>query len=116
MFNRYREVEKAKMLREMVEETFEVSGAANLADFFPGLRLGEKKLLRLHKKRDAFAQALLDEHRKNNDVDNDHKEQEGEGGREGKKTTSVIDAMLSLQRNEPENYTDDIIKGTISVR
>ncbi|ONK64787.1 uncharacterized protein A4U43_C07F29920 [Asparagus officinalis] len=107
------EVEKAKMLREMVEETFEVSGAANLADFFPALRMGEKKLLRLHKKRDAFAQALLDEHRKNNDVDNDRKGQEGGGGREGKKT-SVIDAMLSLQRNEPENYAEDIIKGTIS--
>lgn len=104
-----REAEEAKMFRELVEETFEVSGAANLADFFPALRLGERRLVRLHKKRDEFMQALVDEHRRRNDFGDDHGEEVDEE-RKGEKR-SIIDVLLSLQQSDPEYYTDDIIKG-----
>ena len=110
-----REVEEAKIFQEVVEETFKLSGATNLADFFPALRLGERRLVRLHKKRDTFFQALVDEHRRNNDVDYHHTEQVGEEGKKGKKK-SVIDVLLSLQQSDPLYYTDDIIKGAAAVR
>lgn len=105
-----KEVEVAKKFQEIVEETFKVSGATNLADFFPALWLGERKLVRLHKKRDAFMQALVDEHRRNSEVEDDHTEEADDGERERKKK-SVIDVLLSLQQSDPEYYTDDIIKG-----
>lgn len=104
-----REVEEAKMFRALVEETFEVSGATNLADFFPVLRLGEGRLVRLHKKRDSFMQALVDEHRMKIDFNDDHNEELDDERKERKK--SVIDVLLSLQQSDPEYYTDDIIKG-----
>lgn len=105
-----REVEEAKMFQELVEETFEVSVSSNLADFFPALRLGERRLVRLHKKRDEFMQALVDEHRRKNDhFNDDHNEEVDEEGK-GKKR-SIIDVLLSLQQSDPEYYTDDIIKG-----
>ena len=52
----------------------------------------EKKLKSLSKRMDEFLQALIDE------------EEEG---------NTMIDHMLSLQKSQPEYYTDQIIKWLI---
>lgn len=110
-----REVEEARKFQDIVEETFKVSGSTNLADFFPALRLGERRLVRLHKKRDAYFQSLVDEHKRNGNANDDHNAQEGGEGINGEKK-SIIDVLLSLQRSDPEYYTDDIVKGAAGVR
>jgi hypothetical protein len=56
----------------------------------------EKKLMGLSKKMDAFLQGLIDEKRR----------EEG---------NTMIDHLLSLQKSQPEYYTDQIIKGIIRV-
>ena len=58
----------------------------------------EKKLKSLSKRMDEFLQALIDEQRR--------KEEEG---------NTMIDHMLSLQKSQPDYYTDQIIKGLILV-
>ena len=58
----------------------------------------EKKLKSLSRKMDEFLQALIDEQR--------CKEEEG---------NTMIDHMLSLQKLQPDYYTDQIIKGLILV-
>lgn len=101
--------EEARQFRETVEETFMVGGATNLRDFLPVLRWFDyqmkKKLVRLQKARSEFMQRLIDAERK---------ESEEEGG-ERKKKTSMIAHLLSLQKTDPENYTDQAIKGLITV-
>ncbi|XP_072956233.1 cytochrome P450 81Q32-like [Typha angustifolia] len=94
--------EEARKFQEIVEETFAVSGATNLGDFLPALRVvdykgSEKRLVRLQKRRDEFLQGLIDEHR-------------GGGGRK-----STMEVLLSLQKSDPEYYTDEIIKGILVV-
>ncbi|KAK3000594.1 hypothetical protein RJ639_021549 [Escallonia herrerae] len=95
--------EEARVFREVIREVFELSGASNPGDFlsllhwidFQGV---EKRMIRLQEKSDRLLQGLVDDRR------ND---------KEGK-TKTMIDAMLALQVTEPENYSDDIIKGNIS--
>ena len=47
-------------------------------------------------------QGLIDEHRSGSD-------------RSSVNNNSMIDHLLSLQKTEPEHYTDDIIKGLVLV-
>jgi len=54
-------------------------------------------LMRLANKTDAFLQALVDEKK---------------GKEEG---NTMIDHLLSLQKSQPDYYTDQIIKGLILV-
>ncbi|KAA8547175.1 hypothetical protein F0562_003616 [Nyssa sinensis] len=94
--------EEAKQFRELISEIFEYSGASNPGDFLPILRWidyqnYEKNLERLSKKMDSFFQGLIDEHRR------------------GKGRNSMIDHLLSLQKSQPEYYTDQIIKGLVMV-
>ncbi|KAF3675021.1 cytochrome 81Q32 [Capsicum chacoense] len=63
---------------------------------FQGL---ERNLVELKKRRDKFLQGLIDECR--NSKADDRK--------------TIIHTLLSLQRAQPECYTDDIIKGVIMV-
>ncbi|KAJ6795439.1 isoflavone 3'-hydroxylase-like [Iris pallida] len=107
-----KEVEAARRFQEIVEETFKASGATNLADFFPLLRIGEKKLLNLHKRRDAFLQSLVNEHRTEDQIDELSRKEAEDSFQSKEKTKTVIDVLLSLQQSDPEYYTDDIIKGT----
>ncbi|XP_010910128.1 cytochrome P450 81Q32 [Elaeis guineensis] len=101
-------VEEARQFRETVEETFMVGGATNLRDFLPVLRWFDyqmkKKLVRLEKGRSEFMQRLIDAERK---------ESKEEGGERNKKT-NMIAHLLSLQKTDPENYTDETIKGLIT--
>ncbi|CAD5185728.1 unnamed protein product [Musa acuminata subsp. malaccensis] len=92
--------------REIVEETSAVSGAANVADFFPVLqRLGwrgpERKLARLVQKRDALIGQLIERHRA-------RRRRSGSNG--DKERPTMIEVMLSLQESDPETYTDVTIK------
>lgn len=57
----------------------------------------EKRLKNLSKRTDAFLQGLIDEHRR---------KEEG---------NTINDHMLSLQKPQPEYYTDQIVKGLILV-
>ncbi|RVW57449.1 cytochrome P450 81Q32 [Vitis vinifera] len=102
------EYTEAKRFREIISQLFILGGASsNPADFLPilrwiGLGYHEKKLKKIVRETRAILQGLIDEHRSGNDkgsVDNN----------------SMIDHLLSLQKTEPEYYTDDIIKGLVQV-
>ncbi|CBI33756.3 unnamed protein product, partial [Vitis vinifera] len=62
----------------------------------------KKKLMKLGRQTEAMLQCLIDERRNSKNR-----------GLEDKSTT--IDHLLSLQKSEPEYYTDEIIKGLILV-
>ena len=90
--------EEARQFRQIMKEAFSYGGASNPTEFVPILRwmdygILEKRLKNLSKRTDAFLQGLIDEHRR--------KEEEG---------NTMIDHMLSLQKSQPEYYTDQIIR------
>lgn len=103
------ELEEIKKFKDMVVETFEVSGASNVGDFVPvfkwlGLEGSEKRLKVLRDKRDCITQDLVEGYRRmRSNCD----------GEERSKT--LLDVFLSLQESEPNYYTDEIIKGVILV-
>lgn len=95
-------------LKELVKESFLVGGAPNFCDFLPVLRwvdlLGEvKRVMRLQEKRDRLLQELVDDRRRR-----------GVAGQDGKKT--LLDALLDLQKLDPDCYDDNFVKGLIVVR
>jgi len=100
--------EEVARFQESVEETFKMAGVSNIGDFLPVLRWmdlqGLKKRVRLAKYRDDFLQSLIDELRGRRDHDD---------GVEEEKT--MIGVLLSLQKTDPEYYTDQIIKSLIIV-
>ncbi|KAK2660209.1 hypothetical protein Ddye_006742 [Dipteronia dyeriana] len=78
-----------------------------LGDYFPYLRwltyFGvEKQLIKVHKKRDAYIQALLDT------LQNNYNPVPG-----GEISRPIIDVLLKLRESEPEFYTNDVVKGII---
>ncbi|XP_050231451.1 cytochrome P450 81Q32-like [Mercurialis annua] len=100
--------EEAKSFREIIRETFEMSGASNPGDFLPFLQWidyqgVEKKMKKMQKQSDELCQNMLDEYRKN--------KKSSAGVKSDVKT--MFDTMLSLQESEPETYTDEVIKGLI---
>ncbi|TQE10733.1 hypothetical protein C1H46_003636 [Malus baccata] len=103
------DLEQAKRFKQIVTESFELSGVTNIGDFVPVLKyLGvtglEKKLVILQKKRDGFMQDLIEEHRKL---------QRGSVSEQKRKT--MVEVLLSLQETEPEYYTDEILRGIMQV-
>lgn len=83
-----------------------------LGDYLPFLRwltyFGvEKKMLKVHRKRDAFLQTLLDGYRNPNDQSTSIPNSEI--------NQTILDVMLKLQESKLEFYTDDVIKGIIQV-
>jgi cytochrome P450 len=102
------EVEAAKRFQAIVKETFELGSVSNVGDFLPFLRwIGingtEKKLIDLQAKRDRFAQELVEENRTKMNTETDGKNN----------NKSMIQVLLSLQKTEPENYTDQTIKSIL---
>ncbi|XP_047976881.1 cytochrome P450 81Q32-like [Salvia hispanica] len=98
--------EEKLRFKEIVAETFAVSGATNIGDFVPILRwIGmdkiENKLRALQVKRDNFMQDLIEEHRNFKS--------------EKQRNSTLIDVLLSLQENDPQNYNDEIIRGMMQV-
>ena len=67
-----------------------------------GLGGYEKKMAKNSRELDVILQGLIDEHRSNS-----------KKGLMGNNT--MIDHLLSLQKSEPEYYTDQIIKGVTMV-
>lgn len=105
------DIEEAARFRDIIRETFELSGASNPVDYLPFLQWIdyqglEKRMLKLRRETDGFLQGLIDKH-----------------GSTSLSTTSIqgetnkttMDVLLSLQEAEPEHYTDEIIKGIIVV-
>ena len=92
--------------RNLINEIFQCAEATNPADLLPVLRWidfqgFEKKLIEVSAKSDVFMQSLIDEHR---------------GDRSClERRNTIIDRLLSLQKSQPEFYTDEIIKGLIMV-
>ncbi|XP_020580050.1 cytochrome P450 81E8-like [Phalaenopsis equestris] len=99
--------EEAQRFKKMVEEAFADAGASNVGDFLPTAigwflrRSVERKLARIHSYRDGFLQGLVDERRRKRRVEEDE-------GRSASKT--MLDAILSMQKDQPEQYTDTFIK------
>ncbi|KAM7517023.1 hypothetical protein LguiA_006606 [Lonicera macranthoides] len=94
---------------DYVKQIFSPSVASALGDFFPFMKwftfLGvARKNTSVHKRRDLFAQTLIDTHKRNRS--SSPREDTG-------RPKTIIDVMLSLQELEPEFYTDDLIKGFI---
>ena len=94
--------EEARQFREIMKESVAIIGESGPGQFLPMLRwidYGglEKRMMGLSKRMDEFMQGLIDEKR-------------------GKEGNTMIDHLLSLQRSQPEYYTDQIIKGLIRVK
>lgn len=107
--NNLDEREETRKFKEMVMETFEVSGATNVVDFLPflkwfGLNGIERRLNVLREKRDGLMQDLIE----------DHKRMRTHSASE-QRSKAMIDVLLSLQESEPNYYTDEIIRGMILV-
>ncbi|KAL3652513.1 hypothetical protein CASFOL_002194 [Castilleja foliolosa] len=103
------EAEEARRFREIASESMKVS-TSSIGDFIPVLRWlrvggAEKGLAELHRKRDDFMQELVEESKKRLG---------GDGVKEGKAKT-MIEMLLVLQENEPEYYTDVIIRSLMMV-
>ena len=100
-------MEEVKHFREIIGEIFELGGTSNPMDYLPILEWVDyggykKKLMKLGRQTEAMLQCLIDERRNSKNR-----------GLEDKSTT--IDHLLSLQKSEPEYYTDEIIRGLILV-
>lgn len=104
--------EEARRFKGMVEEVSSVFGASNVGDFLPAVigwllrRSVERKLAGIHSYRDVFWQRLVDERRK-------ERKMEEEEGRSCSKT--MLDAILSMQKNQPQQYSDTFIKSLFIV-
>ncbi|XP_042478332.1 cytochrome P450 81Q32-like [Macadamia integrifolia] len=110
------EVEEARQFREIVRDTFALSGASNIGDFLPMLRwVGfkglEKRLMRLQQKRDGFMQELIEQQR----MERVHYSSSSSSANSRERKKTLINVLLSLQETEPEYYTDEIIIGIILV-
>ncbi|KAJ0980237.1 hypothetical protein J5N97_008492 [Dioscorea zingiberensis] len=96
--------EEGRRFRKVVEEVFLLSGASTVEDFIPAarwLRLGgaAKRMERVGQEMDKFFQGLIEERRR---------------VEKWKERNTIIDTMLSMQENEPENYSDVAIKGMMT--
>ncbi|KAG8499259.1 hypothetical protein CXB51_005759 [Gossypium anomalum] len=104
------ELKDEKKFKEIVRESFQVSGATNIVDFVPmlkwvGLNKIEKKLEILQRKRDEFMQNLIDERRKLTSSNSCYEQN----------SKTIVDVLLSAQETDPEYYTDDAIRGFMQV-
>ncbi|CAI0542736.1 unnamed protein product [Linum tenue] len=99
------QLEEAERFKEMMVEVMGYAGASSNADFLPVLNWldggrFERKLAGLSRRLDEFMQRLIDERRR------------GSGSNDN---TTMIDHLLSLQKSQPEYYSDQIIKGIIQI-
>ncbi|OEL20514.1 Isoflavone 2'-hydroxylase [Dichanthelium oligosanthes] len=102
---------EAREFKETLDAMAPLVGAANTWDYFPVLRwldvFGVKrKIMAAVRRRDAFLQRLIDAERRRMDEDEC-------SGRESEKE-SMIAVLLSLQKSEPEIYTDTVIMSLCS--
>ncbi|KAF6176230.1 hypothetical protein GIB67_023521 [Kingdonia uniflora] len=96
--------EEEMCLLVYLKETYVPVITMELGDFFPALRRvffrgADNRMEKLQKEREIFNQDLIDECRRKNDI--------------SMKKKCMIDNLLSLQKADPEQYSDDTIKGLI---
>ncbi|XP_017218714.1 cytochrome P450 81Q32 isoform X1 [Daucus carota subsp. sativus] len=94
--------EEAKHVRDIIEEVLSMAGASYPGDFLPILewidyKNFQKRALFLFKKMDKLLRGIIEEHRN------------------GDSRNSMVDHLLSLQQSQPNYYSDNIIKGLITV-
>ncbi|KAI9200440.1 hypothetical protein LWI28_008020 [Acer negundo] len=109
--------QEAKIFQEIVIETLRLGGASNIGDFLPLLRwVGfgglEKRLMILQQKRERFMQNLVEEYRRGMEISDKQSENYVDGSGNKK---NLIQVMLSLQKLEPEYYTDESIRSLMLV-
>ncbi|KAF0915503.1 hypothetical protein E2562_036542 [Oryza meyeriana var. granulata] len=96
---------EAQESRHVLDELNPLVGAANLWDYLPALRWFDvfgvkRKMLTAVNRRNASMRRLIDAERQRMDNDVD--------GGDGEKK-SMISVLLTLQKTEPEVYTDTMI-------
>ncbi|KMZ71795.1 hypothetical protein ZOSMA_175G00380 [Zostera marina] len=105
--------QEAKIFFDIVEETFVLSGASNISDYLPippllmklaGL---EDKFINIKNRRSAILDQIIENHQRNKTMNQGSTDE----GDKSENRTPVLDVMLSLQKKDPEYYTDDVIKG-----
>ncbi|KQK13081.1 isoflavone 3'-hydroxylase [Brachypodium distachyon] len=99
---------EAQEFKKVVDEIIPHLGTANLWDYLPVLRWFDvfgvrNKILAAVRRRDAFLGRLIEAERRRLE-----EEGGGEGDQQGEKT-SMIAVLLTLQKTEPEVYTDTMI-------
>ncbi|KAL3812353.1 hypothetical protein ACJIZ3_013621 [Penstemon smallii] len=92
---------------DIYNETLKMGPTASIVDFMPfmkwfGFKDTEKKIMLIQEKRDKYMKNLLEEHRK---VD------VGDAG----ENKNMAHVLLSLQKQEPEYYTDEMINTMMSI-
>lgn len=103
-------LEEGKRFRKIVDESFLFAGSSNLGDYLSFLNwLGvnglEKKLFALREKRELFFQELIEQVRKlvkGDEVQNENK--------------TMIEVLFTLQKSDPDYYTDEMIRDFVLVR
>ncbi|KAJ9560131.1 hypothetical protein OSB04_005291 [Centaurea solstitialis] len=100
--------EEGKRFKKILDEVFLSSSASNVMDYLPslswlGVKGPEKKLIALKEKIDVFFQELINQLKqvKPSEVEN--------------KNSTMIEVLLSLQRSNPEYYTDEMITSFLMV-
>ncbi|KAH7520262.1 hypothetical protein FEM48_Zijuj08G0125400 [Ziziphus jujuba var. spinosa] len=96
--------EEACQFRDIIKEMVSYAVSNIPGDFLPFFNwIGcngsyESRIQNLGNRMDRFMQGLVDEHRKRKESGN-----------------TMIDHLLSLQKSQPEYYTDQIIKGLVQI-
>ncbi|KAJ6819891.1 isoflavone 3'-hydroxylase-like [Iris pallida] len=103
--------EEARRFREFVEEILTAVGVSNPSDFLPGLswmdfRGTNERIERLAAAREEILQGLIEDRRRSGGGGGGGREEE----EERKKKKTMIEVMLSLQKEDPDYYTDNFIK------
>ncbi|WRX31433.1 Cytochrome P450 - like 10, partial [Theobroma cacao] len=104
------EIDEASRFREMMRETFLLGGASNMGDFLPVLKWvgkSEKRMINLQQKRETFSQELVQEWRS--------RMSDGKSSLVTEKKRTMIEVLLSLQEEDPENYKDETIRSLMMV-
>lgn len=102
--------EEGKQFQEIVKEAVLLSDTSNLGDHMPlmrwfGMKELERKMIILQKKRDAFLQGLIEQHRTVDGIE----------PKNNKKNT-MIEVLLQLQKTDPDYYTDEVIRSFVLVK
>ncbi|GMH16665.1 hypothetical protein Nepgr_018506 [Nepenthes gracilis] len=89
----------------------------NVCDLFPVLRwVGfkgtEKKMVQLKNMRDVFLQGLIDECLREKAKS---PSRGGTSGGAGERKKTLVEELVALQEDEPDRYTDDVLKGLLLV-
>ncbi|KAL5722768.1 hypothetical protein ACHQM5_006244 [Ranunculus cassubicifolius] len=100
--------QETQRVRQIVRDSTHLLGSPNLGDFLPFLKRFDlqglkKRMVKTRRDRDMLMQSLVDERRAMREFAKNN----------GEEKKTMIDVMLSYQQNDPEYYTDNIIKGQI---